>query len=282
MWFEGIAWADAAAAAPAAGRQGLFDQHVEQPVVPLVLVVAVFYFLIIRPQTQRTEHQKLVKGLKRNDEVVTNGGIVGRVAEMDDNLVTLEIAPNVRVRIERAEIKGLSSYGKAQRKRKRTTRPSGRHTCAGQQDKSWKCKPKSDSDSGAADARRLFLYLHFSNGSGFTRLILAAALVVVSVLLLLPSFQLLPTAGVLRHDAEDSARPRPPGRHPSVARSEVAGRRRQCAQAPRRRSQSRARRQSKLDPGDVALNPGNRGGEAQERLRAHAVSRSDGQVVPRY
>jgi preprotein translocase subunit YajC len=120
MWFEGIAWADAAAAAPAAGSQGFIDQMLSNPVVPLVLVVAVFYFLIIRPQTQRTsEHQKLVKGLKKNDEVVTNGGIVGRVAEMSDNLVTLEIAPNVRVRIERAEIKGLSSYGKTQSKKEK-------------------------------------------------------------------------------------------------------------------------------------------------------------------
>jgi|SRR5487761_887321 preprotein translocase subunit YajC len=120
MWFEGIAWADAAAAAPAAGPQGFIDQMLSNPVVPLVLVVAVFYFLIIRPQSQRSsDHQKLVKGLKKNDEVVTNGGIVGRVAEMNDNLVTLEIAPNVRVRIERAEIKGLSSYGKAQSKKEK-------------------------------------------------------------------------------------------------------------------------------------------------------------------
>ena len=123
MWFEGIAWADAAApaaAAPAAGPQSFFDQMLTNPVVPLVMVVAVFYFIIIRPQTQRTsEHQKLVKGLKKNDEVVTNGGIVGRVAEISDNLVTLEIAPNVRVRIERTEIKGLSSYNKAQSKKEK-------------------------------------------------------------------------------------------------------------------------------------------------------------------
>ncbi len=90
------------------------------PIVPLVLVVAVFYFIIIRPQTQRAnEHQKLVKGLKKNDDVVTNGGLVGRVAELADNLVTLEIAPNVRVRIERGEIKGLSTYGRAQTKKEK-------------------------------------------------------------------------------------------------------------------------------------------------------------------
>jgi preprotein translocase subunit YajC len=122
MWFEAIAWADAAApaAAPAAGSQGLLDQMLGNPVIPLVMVVAVFYFIIIRPQSQRaTEHQKLVKGLKKNDEVVTNGGLIGRVAELGDNLVTLEIAPNVRVRIERTEIKGLSSYGKPQTKKEK-------------------------------------------------------------------------------------------------------------------------------------------------------------------
>jgi preprotein translocase subunit YajC len=120
MWFEGIAWADAAAA-PAAGSQSFVDQMLGNPIVPLVMVVAVFYFIIIRPQTQRTsEHAKLVKGLKKNDEVVTNGGLIGRVAELGDTLVTLEIAPNVRVRIERTEIKGLSAYGKPQSKKEKS------------------------------------------------------------------------------------------------------------------------------------------------------------------
>ena len=115
MWFEGLAWADAA---PAAAPSSFVDQMLSNPVIPLVMVVAVFYFIIIRPQSQRqSEHQKLVKGLKKNDEVVTNGGIIGRVAELGDNLVTLEIAPNVRVRIERGEIKGLSTYGKPSAKK---------------------------------------------------------------------------------------------------------------------------------------------------------------------
>ncbi len=121
MWFEAIAWADAAAPAAApGGPQGILDQMLANPMVPLVMVVAVFYFIIIRPPSQRSsEHSKLIKGLKRNDEVVTNGGIVGRVAEISDNLVTLEIAPNVRVRVERAEIKGLSSYGKGPSKKEK-------------------------------------------------------------------------------------------------------------------------------------------------------------------
>lgn len=120
MWFEAIAWADAAAPAapPAAASQGFLDQMLSNPIIPLVMVVAVFYFIIIRPQSQRqSEHQKVVKGLKKNDEVVTNGGLIGRVAELGDSLVTLEIAPNVRVRIERTEIKGMSTYGKPSSKK---------------------------------------------------------------------------------------------------------------------------------------------------------------------
>lgn len=115
MSFEGIAWAAAPAAPSAPGTgSGVLDQMIGNPILPLILVVAVFYFIIIRPQSQRqAEHEKVVKGLKKNDEVVTNGGLVGRVAELNDNLVTLEIAPNVRVRIERGEIKGMSTYGKS-------------------------------------------------------------------------------------------------------------------------------------------------------------------------
>ena len=80
---------------------------------PIVGVIAIFYFLLIRPQTQKAkEHSKMLKELKRNDEVVTTGGIVGRITELGDKLVTVEIAPNVRVRVERPQIASISSYGK--------------------------------------------------------------------------------------------------------------------------------------------------------------------------
>lgn len=111
MWFEGIAWAQANAGG--AGPQGMFDQIISSPAVPLVLVIGVIYFLMIRPQTQKTsQHQKMLNALKRNDEVVTTGGLVGRVAELGDKVVVLEIAQGVRVRVERQQISALSSYGK--------------------------------------------------------------------------------------------------------------------------------------------------------------------------
>jgi preprotein translocase subunit YajC len=108
MWFEGIAWAQQGGAVQAGGEQVIFTT-----VVPLALLFAIFYFLIIRPQTQKaSEHTKMLSGLKRNDEVITNGGLIGRINELGDKVVVLEVAPNVRVRVERTQIAGLSAYGK--------------------------------------------------------------------------------------------------------------------------------------------------------------------------
>ncbi len=109
MFFEGVAWAQqAAGSAQAGGEQVLFTT-----VVPLALLFAIFYFLIIRPQTKKaSEHSQMLAALKRNDEVITTGGLIGRIHELGDKVVTLEIAPNVRVRVERPQIASLSSYGK--------------------------------------------------------------------------------------------------------------------------------------------------------------------------
>lgn len=116
MWFEGIAWA----AGPPA-PQSMFDTLVANPLVPLAMVVAVFYFVILRPQTKKaSEHQTMLKGLKRNDEIVTTGGLIGRIAELSDNVVTMEIAPGVRVRVERSQITAISSYGKTATKKEKS------------------------------------------------------------------------------------------------------------------------------------------------------------------
>ncbi len=114
MWFEGIAWAQqvaatgAAASAETSGQQVIFTT-----VIPLVALFAIFYFLLIRPQSQKaSEHQKMLGALKRNDEVVTQGGLIGRIVELGDKVTMLEIAPNVRVRVERSQIASLSTYSK--------------------------------------------------------------------------------------------------------------------------------------------------------------------------
>jgi preprotein translocase subunit YajC len=108
MWLEGIAWAQQASGAEGTSQQVLFTT-----VIPLVALFAIFYFLLIRPQSQKaTEHKKMLAALKRNDEVVTQGGLIGRIVELGDKVVTLEIAPNVRVRVERPQITSISTYGK--------------------------------------------------------------------------------------------------------------------------------------------------------------------------
>lgn len=117
MLFEGTAWAQAAAATPASGPS-FVEQLMTGPGPIMALVVAVMYFLVFRPQNKKAqETAKMLAALKRNDEVVTTGGIIGRISEIGDKLVTLEIAPNVRIRVERPQIASMSSYGKAATKK---------------------------------------------------------------------------------------------------------------------------------------------------------------------
>jgi preprotein translocase subunit YajC len=73
--------------------------------LPLILIFVVFYFLLIRPQMKRAkEHRKMVEALKKGDEAVTNGGLAGRISEVGENFVELEIAKNIHVRVERPAI----------------------------------------------------------------------------------------------------------------------------------------------------------------------------------
>jgi preprotein translocase subunit YajC len=75
--------------------------------VPLLLMFAVFYFLLIRPQQKKQRrHQDMLKGLKVGDKVMTNGGIVGTIMEGGEQFVKLEIADRVRVDIGRSYIAG--------------------------------------------------------------------------------------------------------------------------------------------------------------------------------
>ncbi len=69
--------------------------------LPLILIFAIMYFLLIRPQQKkRKEHQKMVAALRRGDQVVTQGGIIGKVAKVkDNNEIEVEIAEGVKVRV---------------------------------------------------------------------------------------------------------------------------------------------------------------------------------------
>jgi preprotein translocase subunit YajC len=81
---------------------------------PLVMVgvLAVMYFLLIRPQQKRAkEHQAMLSKLASGDEVVTSGGIVGRVQEVGDNFIVVEIAEGVRIKVQRGQISSLLPKG---------------------------------------------------------------------------------------------------------------------------------------------------------------------------
>jgi preprotein translocase subunit YajC len=80
--------------------------------LPLVLIFVVFYFLLIRPQTKKAkEHREMVAKLAAGDEVVTSGGILGRVSEAGETFVTVEIASGVAVRVQRAQVSQLMPKG---------------------------------------------------------------------------------------------------------------------------------------------------------------------------
>ena len=92
----------AQAAGGAGGAAGLAS------FLPLVLIFVIMYFLMIRPQQKRMkEHRALVEALKKGDEVVTQGGLVGKVISVRDNELEVEIAPGVKVRVIRSTVTGL-------------------------------------------------------------------------------------------------------------------------------------------------------------------------------
>jgi preprotein translocase subunit YajC len=82
-------------------------------ILPLVMIMGVFWFLLIRPQQKRLkDHQELVKNVRRGDTVVTGGGIVGKVHKVvDDNEIILEIAENVRIRVVKSSISEVRTRG---------------------------------------------------------------------------------------------------------------------------------------------------------------------------
>lgn len=102
-FFISDAMAEGTAAAQGGGWEGL---------IPLVLLFVVFYFLLIRPQQKKVkEHKALVESLKKGDEVVTYGGLGGRIRDLSDGFCDVEIADNVVVKIERQNIARLLPKG---------------------------------------------------------------------------------------------------------------------------------------------------------------------------
>ncbi len=102
--FISDAWAQAA---PAAGPEAMLTSF-----LPLIVIFALFYFLLIRPQMKRAkEHKMLVAALSKDDEVVTSGGLLGRVTQVGEDFIVLEVAPNVQVKVQRHAVSGVMPKG---------------------------------------------------------------------------------------------------------------------------------------------------------------------------
>ncbi len=73
--------------------------------IPLILMFVIFYFLLIRPQQKRQkEHKALLSNLKRGDDIVTAGGVMGRITNVAEKFVTVEVAEKVRIKVARGQI----------------------------------------------------------------------------------------------------------------------------------------------------------------------------------
>jgi preprotein translocase subunit YajC len=80
--------------------------------LPMIAIFVVFYFLLIRPQQKRAKETKtMLQALQKGDEVVTAGGVVGRIAKLGDQYATVEIAPGVEITVQRAAVAQLLPKG---------------------------------------------------------------------------------------------------------------------------------------------------------------------------
>ncbi|HNK31300.1 MAG TPA: preprotein translocase subunit YajC [Plasticicumulans sp.] len=80
--------------------------------LPLVVIMVAFYFILLRPQMKRQkEHKSMIEALKKGDEVVTGGGVLGRIVEVGDNFVSLEVADKVEIKVQKAAVSSLLPKG---------------------------------------------------------------------------------------------------------------------------------------------------------------------------
>ena len=101
-----ISDAFAQAAAPAQNDATLMS------LLPMIGILVLFYFLLIRPQSKRAkEHKQMVEALQRGDEIITNGGILGQVINTSETYVIIEIAPTIEVTVLRSSVQTLLPKG---------------------------------------------------------------------------------------------------------------------------------------------------------------------------
>jgi preprotein translocase subunit YajC len=112
MSFESVAFA--------MGQAGDFGAQGGNPIAafaPLIIMFAIFYFLLIRPQQKKAkEHRQTLANLKRGDRIVTSGGMCGQIVDLAEDTVTIDVGGNVHIPIKRAFISGLDQAEEAQKK----------------------------------------------------------------------------------------------------------------------------------------------------------------------
>ena len=97
------AWAQGGGAGPSGGMESM---------LLIVLMFVVLYFLMIRPQMKRAkEHKQMTEALQKGDEVVTTGGVLGKITQIGESYVSIEIAPNTEVQMQRSAIQTLLPKG---------------------------------------------------------------------------------------------------------------------------------------------------------------------------
>jgi preprotein translocase subunit YajC len=98
----GEAWAQTPAGPPSGGGGGLIAS-----LIPFILIFVIFYFLLILPQQRRQKkHKSLLEALKKGDKVVTNAGLLGTIANLNKEIVTLQVSDNVKIKVLRESIAG--------------------------------------------------------------------------------------------------------------------------------------------------------------------------------
>ena len=80
--------------------------------LPFIVIFVLFYFMLIRPQMKQAKaHKLMIESLKKDDEIVTNGGVLGKIVKIKDQFVTIEIAANTQIHIQKQSIQALLPKG---------------------------------------------------------------------------------------------------------------------------------------------------------------------------
>ena len=104
MFLENLAYA----MAPQAGGGGAAQGNPIMAFMPLIILFVIFYFLLIRPQQKKAkEHKEMLANLKKGDRVITGGGLYGRIVAASEEMLTVEVADNVQLKVNRNYISTL-------------------------------------------------------------------------------------------------------------------------------------------------------------------------------